>query len=176
MNQPRGFDHIGIRAAALAVILVLGACAEEVDPTGVPTASFSIQQDCPDPLYGDCELINSQVVEGWIEDLQAQVGSEADPECLEALNALENAALGSVYFTDEMGHYTGGRGTIGPGYIILNEDHFDGTLSDHNRDMILHEALHNAGYEHDDFGGESPDQTEFAAQCMGRSPASWPTV
>lgn len=157
------------------LILIFGACIGDVDPTEVLTVRASSTVACPSPSVSHCDVVNSQVVDGWIDDLQALMGTEADPRCQQALNALQNASLDAVYLTGEFAHFQAGLSSLGPGYIVLNENHIGGTLTDFNRDTLIHEALHNAGYDHPDFGGET-QMDEFAAGCFDRSPAPWPPV
>lgn len=141
---------------------------------------FSLQTECPHHWGTTCEEVDSETLEGWINQIANAMGSEADPSCFEGLDALNNAALqGGVFLAQGMDWYAGGIATIGEGFMMLNGDHFGPGpgLSSFNEETVLHEALHNAGHRHADLRGDAWGTQDWVAQhCFGRARTPWPTV
>jgi hypothetical protein len=112
-----------------------------------------LNDPCPSPHYSHCNRVSQQVRDGWAETLSRGWMNDPPPICLELQNALQGAFDFDEAWAGSSGWVEGVAEQGGNWFVITqNSSNFlDGDLefpTPMGLTVMLHEALHMAGYTH----------------------------
>lgn len=110
----------------------------------------------------NCEIIDSQTSQGWMVQLSQGWMADPPPVCLQMKAALDNLVdFGDLQIGD--GSYAGlyGVSDLGGDRATLDRslNFTDGVINDVGLFTVLHEALHMAGYSHN-----NPQHPQYLSQ------------